>query len=172
MKLYHVSNIEIPNPDIHYGRKNADFGWGFYLTPDSDFARRWAGEEAVLNQYELDENGLTIQTFSKDEDWVRYILRNRKLEDMLNVDVVMGPVANDILFDTLGVISSGVLPMDTVLRLLLIGPNYTQLAIKTEKAKRQLRWIGAEKLSGMDKAAFHEEEEAFLQEFAEILDQS
>ena len=34
MILYHTSDREIRNPDIHYGRKNADFGWGFYLTPD------------------------------------------------------------------------------------------------------------------------------------------
>ena len=29
MKLYHTSKTEIRNPDIHHGRKNADFGWGF-----------------------------------------------------------------------------------------------------------------------------------------------
>ncbi|MDC7301289.1 DUF3990 domain-containing protein [Agathobacter ruminis] len=29
-------------PDIHCGRKNADFGQGFYLTGDVDFAHRWA----------------------------------------------------------------------------------------------------------------------------------
>ena len=37
MILYHTSDQEIRKPDIHHGRKNADFGWGFYLTPDRDF---------------------------------------------------------------------------------------------------------------------------------------
>ena len=37
MILYHTGNREIKKPDIHFGRKNADFGWGFYLTPDRDF---------------------------------------------------------------------------------------------------------------------------------------
>ena len=32
MTLYHTSDREIRNPDIHYGRKNADFGWAFYLS--------------------------------------------------------------------------------------------------------------------------------------------
>ena len=32
----------IRDPDIALGRKNADFGPGFYLTPDIEFARRWA----------------------------------------------------------------------------------------------------------------------------------
>ncbi|MCR4895372.1 MAG: DUF3990 domain-containing protein, partial [Lachnospiraceae bacterium] len=36
MILYHTSDREIVHPDIHYGRKNADFGWGFYLTPDRE----------------------------------------------------------------------------------------------------------------------------------------
>ncbi len=48
------------DPDIHHGRMNADFGWGFYLTPDKDFTYRWAGENAIVNEYELDESGLII----------------------------------------------------------------------------------------------------------------
>lgn len=56
MILYHTSEQEIRVPDIHCGRKNADFGWGFYLTPDRDFTYRWARENAVVNEYELDVN--------------------------------------------------------------------------------------------------------------------
>ena len=55
MILYHTSNQIIEHPDIHHGRKNADFGWGFYLTPDREFTYRWARENAVVNEYELDE---------------------------------------------------------------------------------------------------------------------
>ena len=43
MKLYHTGTLVIHEPDVHYGRKNADFGQGFYLTPDREFACRWAG---------------------------------------------------------------------------------------------------------------------------------
>ena len=42
MLLYHTGFSEIQNPDIHIGRKNADFGQGFYLSPDLDFTRRWS----------------------------------------------------------------------------------------------------------------------------------
>ncbi len=42
MRLYHTSTVEIRQPDIRRGRKNADFGQGFYLTPDRAFAvRSW-----------------------------------------------------------------------------------------------------------------------------------
>ena len=47
MILYHTSDRQIRKPDIHHGRKNADFGWGFYLTPDRDFTYRWARDNAV-----------------------------------------------------------------------------------------------------------------------------
>jgi hypothetical protein len=35
MKLYHTGRTEIREPDIGHGRKNADSGPGFYLTPDA-----------------------------------------------------------------------------------------------------------------------------------------
>ena len=73
MKLYHTSNTEIRDPDIYRGRKNADFGQGLYLTPDMDFAYRWAGKDAIVNEYELDEEGLLIHRFKRDEDWFNYI---------------------------------------------------------------------------------------------------
>ena len=33
MTLYHTSYQIIREPDVRYGRKNADFGQGFYLSP-------------------------------------------------------------------------------------------------------------------------------------------
>lgn len=42
MRLYHAGFEIIRQPDVHFGRRNADFGQGFYLTADADFARRWA----------------------------------------------------------------------------------------------------------------------------------
>ena len=67
MILYHTSDREIRNPDIHYGRKNADFGWGFYLTPDREFTYRWARDNAVVNEYELDvdPSQTTLETWHK-----------------------------------------------------------------------------------------------------------
>ena len=40
--LYHTGFQEIREPDLTIGRKNADFGQGFYLTSDKDFSERWA----------------------------------------------------------------------------------------------------------------------------------
>lgn len=40
MRLYHTGRQEIRRPDVCYGRKNADFGQGFYMTAQEDFAAR------------------------------------------------------------------------------------------------------------------------------------
>ncbi|MBE5996461.1 MAG: DUF3990 domain-containing protein [Lachnospiraceae bacterium] len=58
MILYHTGYQELRNPDVHIGRKNADFGQGFYTTADEPFARCWAkerkGEQIILNKYQFD----------------------------------------------------------------------------------------------------------------------
>ncbi len=169
MILYHTSDREIVYPDIHHGRKNADFGWGFYLTPDKEFTYRWARDNAVVNEYELDEQGLDMHIFHRNEEWFEYIFNNRRLKDALNSDVVIGPIANDTIFDTLGIITSGFLKPEEAMRLLLIGPEYKQVAIKTEKGVKQLRFIRSEKIERMNEKALKAEQDAFQKAFAEEL---
>ena len=166
MKLYHTSDREIRNPDIHYGRKNADFGWGFYLTTDKDFTYRWAKENAVVNVYELDETDLNIHSFSRTTDWFQYIFDNRRARDKVDTDVIIGPIANDTIFETMGVISSGFIEPDDALKLLMIGPEYTQVAIKTEKAVTQLRFISSEHITRISAASFKAEQDAYQVAFA------
>ncbi|MBR6325922.1 MAG: DUF3990 domain-containing protein [Lachnospiraceae bacterium] len=167
MILYHTSDREILHPDIHFGRKNADFGWGFYLTPDREFTCRWARDNAVVNAYELDESSLDVHVFERTREWFAYIFQNRRGKDGLQADVVIGPIANDTIFDTLGITTSGFLEPEDAMKLLLIGPEYTQVAIKTEKAARQLRFLGSEKIAGMDENARQAEQDAFQTAFAE-----
>ena len=167
MRLFHTSNIQIREPDIVRGRKNADFGQGFYLTPDMDFACRWAGRDAIVNEYEFDESGLLIHRFARDEDWFRYIFENRRAKDSLAVDVVVGPIANDTIFETFGILSSGFLKAEDALKLLMIGPEYTQAAIKTERALKQLNWKGAEKITRLDEGRRRAEQDAYQAALAE-----
>lgn len=44
--LYHVSSTEIRDPDIRRGRKNADFGQGFYPAA----ALRWISSDRVTEE--------------------------------------------------------------------------------------------------------------------------
>ncbi len=178
--LYHTGYSVIKEPDIHYGRKNADFGQGFYLTADAAFAERWArerrGEEIFINTYELESEGLSVREFAREEEWFNYIFRNRGgREDLLGgYDVISGPVANDTIFDTFGIITSGFLSAQESLQLLLVGPEYRQTVIKTEKAAANLRWISARRLEKEEKqraaALLKAEEEEYQKEFAAVFD--
>ena len=115
LRLYHSGYAEIRDPDVHYGRKNADFGQGFYTTDDLDFALRWAPERkassVIVNEYILELSGLRSRRFEQDEEWFSYILANRRLKpDALEgVDVVIGPVLADTVYNTLGLFTSGAL---------------------------------------------------------------
>ena len=169
MKVYHASSVIVERPDTEHSRSFLDFGPGFYLSPDREFASRWAGADAVMNEYELDESGLLIHRFRRDEEWFSYIFRNRGARDDLSADVVIGPIANDTIFETLGIISSGFLKPAEALKLLLVGPEYTQVAIKTEKAASRLKWIQSVRIGQIETSRRKTEQEAYDVSFARIL---
>jgi hypothetical protein len=54
-------------------------------------------------------------------------------------DVIIGPIANDTIYDTFGIITSGLLKDEDALKLLKIGPEYRQIVLKTERAVKNLR---------------------------------
>ena len=179
MRLYHASNVRIPEPDIHHGRRNADLGQGFYLTPDLSFAQRWVkggkDTETFINYYELSTESLKILYLDRDETWYEYIFGNRHLrpDPYPDADVIIGPVANDILYDVMGIITSGFLSKEEALTLLQLGPVYTQAVIKTEKAAAQLCFLKAETINAEELAAYgkavREEERRYQEQVADAL---
>ncbi|MBR1867026.1 MAG: DUF3990 domain-containing protein [Clostridia bacterium] len=177
--LYHVAFEVIRDPDIKIGRKNADFGQGFYLSTDKEFLKRWArvkkGSPTYLNEYELTSDGLNVKYFSRNREWFNYIFANRSLRgDMLGeYDVIVGPIANDTIYDAWGITSSGFLKKDDAILILSGGPEYRQVAIKTEKARSHLKYNGSVEISGVEIEKYREiarkEEEKFQSDLAETL---
>ena len=112
IELFHAGFQEIRNVDIRIGRTNADFGQGFYLSPDEGFCRRWArekkGQNAWINGYTLCTEGLNIKEFRRDGEWYDYIFRNRAgyPDSLSEYDVIMGPIANDTIYNLWGVTTS------------------------------------------------------------------
>ena len=180
LQLFHTGFQVIRKPDIRAGRKNADFGQGFYLADDQEFSRRWAqerkGSATYLNAYELDTEGLAVKHFSRDAEWFKYIKDNRsdRPDTFADYDVIIGPIANDTIFETWGIITSGLLEEDQALRLLMIGRVYEQTVIKTEKAAALLRFKEASEVSGEEIAMYQElvrrEELEFQEEAAKLLE--
>lgn len=170
MILYHTSDREIRDPDITKGRKNADFGGGFYLTPDRKFTYRWARSNAVVNIYEFDDRDLDVRRFTRNLEWFEYIFSNRRFKDSIEADVITGPIANDTIFDTLGIITSGYLKPEDALSLLAVGPEYIQVAIKTQRALSNLKWISSERIERGDPEYYKKEQDEYLRRFAEVFE--
>lgn len=176
LKLYHTSSKKIKNPDVNFGRRNADFSGGFYLSDNPEFSGKWASDaNNCINSYELDLTGLKVKRLFLDEEWFNYISKNRMgYDDMFSdFDVIIGPIANDTLYDTLGIITSGLLKSESALKLLSVGKKYTQINVKTEKAASQLKWLGSTVLSADEienaRNAVKNEEKEFRAAFFETL---
>ena len=89
-----------------------DFGLGFYLTPDRQVAQRQAERkfeqygvgEARVYEYTIDDNALqalkVLQFDCYTMEWARFVLMNRKNRtrtQVHNYDVVIGPIADDVI---------------------------------------------------------------------------
>ena len=181
LTLYHTGFQIVEKPDIHWGRSNADFGQGFYLSDNEDFSKSWAANSkdvtSYLNYYELDTNGLKIKEFTHSLEWYDYIFVNRAgLKDQLSdYDVIAGPIANDTLYDTYGILTSGFLKKEDALKILKNGKEYIQLVIKSEKALSNLKFLKAVELpfEEIEKyQVFKKEDERLFQEgFQKIVEE-
>lgn len=179
ISLFHTGYNIIEKPDVHYGRKNADFGQGFYTTDDVDFAHRWAREQdgcdIIVNHYELDDSALKVKEFKRDSEWFRYIFSNRRMMPDLysDYDMIIGPIANDTIYETFGIITSGFLSDEEAMKLLLVGPCSQQIVLKSQKAADNLKFVSSEILTRdmiLEAAAKHQEDSKFYQtEFARVM---
>ncbi|MBO4431331.1 MAG: DUF3990 domain-containing protein [Bacteroidaceae bacterium] len=129
--LYHGSYMEVSQPLAKAGRKNLDFGPGFYLTNIKEQAEKWAAVVAsrkgrnvkpVVNTYHFDEenakkDGVRFKIFaSYDMEWLDYVVSCRKGKDFSkNFDAVEGGVANDNVIDTVEDYEKGIITAEQAL---------------------------------------------------------
>jgi len=108
MILYHGSLEIIKEPNPFIGRKNVDFGQGFYLTDLQEQAVRWLNrrkktnpqKKGFLNTYEYSEDtNLKIKKFNGYcEEWLDFVVLNRTNNEVpqnMSYDIVTGNVADD-----------------------------------------------------------------------------
>ena len=81
--LYHGSTEKIEHPALDKGKRNNDYGQGFYCTAHRDLACEWASKlqslDGYVNQYEIDTAGLKVLDLSKYGilHWMTILLKNR-----------------------------------------------------------------------------------------------
>ncbi len=155
MKLYHGSTVTVKHPSLRPGRANTDFGKGFYTTTDFEQAARWAhirrerahSEEAIVSVYEVDDNILLskdlhiMEYHGATEEWLNFVVANRRTAPLHNYDIVLGPVANDNLYATISMYENGQLSVEAAIVQLKTHVLYNQVSFHTDIALSHTRFV-------------------------------
>ncbi|MGM9972367.1 MAG: DUF3990 domain-containing protein [Anaeroplasmataceae bacterium] len=159
MILYHGSNMVVSQPKLVEQNRFLDFGFGFYTTTNKEQAENFAhkvivhrGGRPTLNVYEYDENEinniLKIKRFlSPDEEWLDFVSEHRNgTYDGEQYDLIIGAVANDDVYRTLQVYSSGLLTKQQALEALKVKKLFNQYVFATKEALQKLKFIEAKEV--------------------------
>jgi hypothetical protein len=161
MLLYHGSNTRVEHPEIRRLRA-MDFGFGFYLTSNEKqavgFAKKVVIREerlndnhgvATLNIYEFDFDSAksdlkTLRFNLPDEAWLDFVVANRsgKISNA-GSDVVIGPVANDDVFEVIRIYESGAMTKEMALEAMKVKKLFDQYVLRTERGLSLLAFIEA-----------------------------
>ena len=156
MILYHGSNVVVSSPKLIQQNRFLDFGFGFYTTTNKEqaiafadkvYKRRKKGSR-IVNIYEVDEQKAfaecsVLRFDSPDEAWLDFVSDNRSGNYEGDAfDFVYGPVANDDVYTTFTLYTSGVLTKEQTLEALKIKRLYNQLVLSSEKALSYLQFMG------------------------------
>lgn len=160
--LYHGSYLSVEKPLAKMGRKNLDFGPGFYATNIKGQAEAWAQIIAsrkgrnvipIVSVYQFDMSqaqvdGVRIRRFEAyDIEWLNYVVDCRNGYDVSNeYDIVEGGVANDNVIDTVEDYEKGVITAEQALGLLrykkvnhqicFLSQNVIDKYLKFEKSEK------------------------------------
>lgn len=156
MIVYHGSNVVVSDPRLIAQNRFLDFGFGFYTTTNKDQAIGFADKVysrqkeggRIVNVYEIDDKRAfaecdVLQFDSPDEAWLDFVSANRAGRyEGKRYDFIFGPVANDDVYSTFTLYSSGVLTKEQTLEALKIKQLYNQLVFTTEEALKHLTFKG------------------------------
>ena len=153
IKVYHGSSIDVSSPSLSFGRTNADFGVGFYVTTDLQMAEKWASrkKKSIINEYVLNTDNLKVYSFDLNKEWLDYVVANREEKQIekkyQNFDVLCGATADDRLFPTIEQYEQGFLNEKWTIRILNCMKVGEQICLKTQKALEQLQFVESVELS-------------------------
>ena len=149
MILFHGTYAEIEQIDLNRSRIGKDFGLGFYLTPDRQVAQRQA--ERKLEQYGVgraqvyayrveDKAMLSLKMLRFDRyslEWARFVLNNRKNRTRTQIhdyDVVIGPIADDVVGYQIRRVEEGIISEKQFLEEIKFHTVTIQYMFATDKA--------------------------------------
>ena len=165
IKVYHGSSVEVKSPSFEYGRIDADFGFGFYVTTDYEMAEKWAcrRRNPIISEYTFDIDSCFCYEFGLNEKWLEFIIVNRKNnEDYFDVskyDCLIGATADDKLFAIVEQYENGFISDEVAIKVLNCIKIGKQICIKTNNGLDNLHYersieISKERISELNKIKF------------------
>lgn len=167
--LFHGSKEIIEHPTFGLGKRNNDFGLGFYCTQNESLAKEWAVADAcdgISNRYVLDTQYLNILNLNSTDytilNWISILLEHRRfslkypianhakryLVDHFGVnvnafDVIIGYRADDSYFDYAEAFLSNGITVEQLEQAMRLGELGEQIVIKSKYAFSKLQFTGA-----------------------------
>ncbi len=169
--IYHGSNHIVETPVFGEGRRNNDFGLGFYCTESNDLAKEWAVSslsDGFSNRYTLDTEYLNILSLNAPGytilNWIAVLVEHRVfsigtpvarrakeylIENFgINVyafDLIVGYRADDSYFDYAEAFINNGITVEQLARAMRLGKLGEQIVVKSRFAFSKLRFEGFEK---------------------------
>lgn len=154
MEIYHGSLVIVEKPEIRISDRFLDFGCGFYTTSSLTQASRWgeklrsrSGEKSSFVSiyafdYEKARKDLTVVEFpDATEKWLRFVCDNRGGRSLEKYDIVIGPVADDSVYEVVRLFELGAYDKDEALKRLKIEKLFNQILFHTGKSLDYLKYI-------------------------------
>ncbi|KFX54708.1 DUF3990 domain-containing protein [Clostridium botulinum] len=142
--IYHGCYMKIEFPEIRKHRFTKDFSWGFYCTEIKEQAEKWSSKfnTSIVNLYELrDFESLNIKEFNEyNEEWLDFVVGCRS-GDTHNYDVVIGPMADDTIYDYIDAYTQGQMNKQKFFELMKFKYPTNQISFHTIKALDHINFI-------------------------------
>lgn len=166
--LYHGSTQVIPEPTFGAGKRNNDFGLGFYCTESEELAKEWAVsslQSGFANRYTLDAENLNILNLNSPDftilNWIAVLVDHRLfsiknpvaarakryLTDHFSVnvnafDVIRGYRADDSYFDYAETFLNNGITVEQLASAMQLGRLGEQIVLKSRFAFSRLHYEG------------------------------
>lgn len=170
MIVYHGSDHVVENPVWNGGKRNNDYGSGFYTTESLSLAKEWAcakNTDGYANRYELHIEKLSVLNLNAQEynilNWLAVLTRYRSywqkgsiaeeakeylqehfFVDPTPYDVVIGYRADDSYFSFAQDFIAGTISLQKLSEAMHLGKLGEQIVLKSEYAFTQIHFLNAE----------------------------
>ena len=168
--IYHGSKQIVEVPTFGLGRKNNDFGLGFYCTESNDLAKEWAVSslsDGFSNRYTLDTEYLNTLNLNSPNytilNWIAVLVEHRLFSIKtpiarrakqyltehfgVNVnafDLITGYRADDSYFDFAEAFLNNAITVEQLSRAMRLGKLGEQIVIKSQFAFSKIKYEGFE----------------------------